>query len=32
MGKIMGKLTPLIKGKADMKEVSGIIQEKLKQL
>ena len=32
MGKIMGKLTPLVKGKADMKEVSGIIQEKLKQL
>lgn len=32
MGKIMGKLTPLVKGKTDMKEVSGIIQEKLKQL
>ena len=29
MGKIMGKLTPLVKGKADMGKVSGIIRSKL---
>ena len=29
MGKIMGKLTPLVKGKADMGKVSGIIKSKL---
>lgn len=29
MGKIMGKVTPLVKGKADMAEVSKIIKEKL---
>ncbi len=30
MGKVMGKITPLVKGKADMKMVSSLIQEKLK--
>ena len=29
MGAIMGKLTPLLKGKADMGKVSGIIRSKL---
>lgn len=29
MGKVMGKVTPLVKGKADMGEVSKIIKEKL---
>ena len=29
MGKIMGKVTPLVKGKADMKVVSEIIKNKL---
>ena len=29
MGKIMGKLTPLVKGKADMGKVSSIIKSKL---
>ena len=29
MGKIMGVLTPLVKGKADMGKVSGIIRERL---
>ncbi len=32
MGKIMGTLTPLLKGKADMGEVSSIIKEKLSNL
>lgn len=29
MGKVMGKVTPLVKGKADMSIVSAIIKEKL---
>lgn len=29
MGKVMGSVTPLVKGKADMSEVSRIIKEKL---
>jgi len=29
MGAIMGKVTPLVKGKADMSQVSGIIRSKL---
>ena len=29
MGKVMGKVTPLVKGKADMGVVSGIIKQKL---
>lgn len=29
MGKIMAKITPILKGKADMTEVSSIIKEKL---
>jgi hypothetical protein len=29
MGKIMGKITPLVKGKADMSVVSNLIREKL---
>ena len=32
MGLIMKELTPLVKGKADMKEVSTIIKEKLKKI
>ena len=32
MGLIMKEVTPLVKGKADMKEVSNIIKEKLKSL
>jgi len=32
MGKIMGTVTPLLKGKADMGEVSSIIKEKLSSL
>lgn len=32
MGKIMGAVTPLLKGKADMGEVSSIIKEKLSSL
>ena len=32
MGLIMKELTPLVKGKADMKEVSSIIKEKLKNI
>lgn len=32
MGKIMGAVTPLLKGKADMGEVSSIIKEKLSNL
>lgn len=32
MGKIMGVITPLLKGKADMGEVSSIIKEKLNNL
>lgn len=29
MGKIMSEITPLVKGKADMKEVSNLIKERL---
>ena len=29
MGKVMGKITPLVKGKADMGIVSNMIREKL---
>ena len=29
MGKVMGALTPKLKGKADMRKVSGIVREKL---
>lgn len=29
MGKVMGTITPLVKGKADMSVVSGLIREKL---
>ena len=32
MGLIMKEVTPLVKGKADMKEVSNIIKEKLKNI
>ena len=32
MGKIMGSITPLVKGKADMGAVSSIIREKLSNL
>lgn len=32
MGLIMKELTPLVKGKADMKEVSNLIKEKLKNI
>jgi uncharacterized protein YqeY len=32
MGLIMKEVTPLVKGKADMKEVSNIIKDKLKEL
>ncbi len=32
MGKIMGAITPLIKGKADTKEVSNMIKERLNNL
>ena len=32
MGSIMKEVTPLVKGKADMKEVSNIIKEKLKNI
>lgn len=32
MGKIMGSITPLVKGKADMGTVSSIIREKLSNL
>lgn len=32
MGKVMGSVTPLLKGKADLKEVSSIIREKLSNL
>ena len=32
MGSIMKEVTPLVKGKADMKEVSNIIKEKLKSI
>ena len=32
MGLIMKEVTPLVKGKADMKEVSNMIKEKLKNL
>ena len=32
MGKVMGKLTPLIKGKADMSFVSKIVREKIQSL
>ena len=32
MGKIMKEATPLLKGKADMKEVSTTIKEKLENL
>ena len=32
MGKIMGSITPLLKGKADLKEVSAMIKEKLSSL
>jgi len=32
MGKIMGNITPLVKGKADMGTVSSIIREKLSNL
>jgi hypothetical protein len=32
MGRVMGKLTPLIKGKADMSEVSKIVREKIENL
>ncbi len=32
MGKVMGKITPLIKGKADMGTVSAIVKEKLSSL
>ena len=32
MGLIMKEVTPLVKGKADMKEVSTIIKDKLKSL
>ncbi|MBQ9181032.1 MAG: GatB/YqeY domain-containing protein [Bacilli bacterium] len=32
MGKIMGNVTPLLKGKADLKEVSSIIKDKLSNL
>ena len=31
MGKIMGKLTPLLKGRADMSTVSKIVREKMQQ-
>ncbi len=31
MGKVMGKLTPLLRGKADGKEVAGVVTELLKQ-
>lgn len=31
MGRIMGIITPQLKGKADMKEVSSLIKEKLEQ-
>ena len=29
MGRVMATITPLVKGKADMKEVSNIIKSKL---
>ena len=29
MGRLMGEITPLVKGKADMKEVSNLIKERL---
>lgn len=32
MGKVMGKLTPLMKGKADMSFVSKIVREKIQSL
>lgn len=32
MGKIMGKVTPIFKGKADMSEVSKLIKEKLSNI
>ena len=32
MGLIMKEVTPLVKGKADMKEVSNLIKEKLSNL
>jgi len=32
MGKIMGKLTPLIKGRADMSNVSKIVRERIQSL
>jgi len=32
MGKVMGFVTPLLKGKTDLKEVSNIIKEKLSNL
>lgn len=32
MGKIMGSLTPLLKGKADMSEVSKIVREKIENI
>ena len=32
MGKVMGKVTPLLKGKADMKEVSNMIKERINSL
>ena len=32
MGKIMGKVTPILKGKADLSVVSGIIKEKISKL
>lgn len=32
MGKVMGKLTPLLKGKADMSSVSKIVREKISSL
>ena len=31
MGKVMGKLTPLLKGRADMSTVSKIVREKMQQ-
>jgi uncharacterized protein YqeY len=31
MGKVMGKLTPLLRGRADGKEVAAVVTELLKQ-
>ena len=32
MGEIMGKLNPLLKGRADMKEVSSIVKDRLSKI